>query len=293
MKSFSLSYLVIIALALNTNSFAQKSKSEKKPAKEESQPAVEQLVVVKTEYGDIKLKLYNETPRHRDNFATLAKQGFYDSTLFHRVISNFMIQGGDPTSKNAKPDAMLGNGENGYTVPAEFNPNFYHKKGALAGARQSDNVNPMKASSGCQFYIVQGKVFSSAELDQMEMQINMSRKQQLFSSLIQLPTNKVAYDSLVYYQQNKQQALFQTLIKKFEPIIETEFAKSGRVFKFSEQARKDYTTIGGAPHLDGDYTVFGETIEGLDVIDKIAAVEKNPGDRPKKDVIMTVKLVEK
>jgi len=186
--------------------------------------------VIHTDYGDMKGFLYNETPKHRDNFKKLVEQGFYDSLLFHRVISGFMIQGGDPVSKNAKAGQPLGAGGPGYTVPAEFNPALIHKKGALSAARQGDQVNPQKASSGSQFYIVQGKKQSP-------------------SSLVQSPR------------------------------------------KYNEAQMQTYETIGGTPFLDGSYTVFGEISEGLDVIDKIAAVQKDASDRPVQDVKMTIKIV--
>lgn len=196
----------------------------------------ETKVEITTNYGSIKIKLYNETPQHRDNFIKLVKQGFYDSTLFHRVISNFMIQGGDPDSKDAQKGELLGEGDVGYTLPAEFNSNYIHKKGALAAARQGDNVNPNKRSSGCQFYIVQGRKYSKDEVD--------------------------------------------NIIKN----------KKDRV-NYTEDQYKIYETIGGTPHLDMDYTVFGEVIEGLDVIDKIAAVKKDRRDRPVEDVKMTIKII--
>ncbi|MCX6280604.1 MAG: peptidylprolyl isomerase [Bacteroidetes bacterium] len=184
--------------------------------------------VIHTDYGDMKGFLYNETPQHRDNFVKLVKQGFYNGTLFHRVIPQFMIQGGDPNSKTAKPGQQLGAGDVGYTVPAEFNPSLIHKKGALAAARQGDEVNPKKASSGCQFYIVEGKKYPASSLPA----------------------------------------------------------------KYTDEQKKVYETLGGVPFLDGGYTVFGEITEGLDIIDKIANVERDRSDRPKTDLKMTIKLVE-
>ncbi|MEZ5013929.1 MAG: peptidylprolyl isomerase [Chitinophagales bacterium] len=192
-------------------------------------------VIISTDYGDMKLKLYNETPKHRDNFIKLVKEGYYNDLLFHRVMQNFMIQGGDPQSKNAGPNAQLGTGGPGYTVPAEFRNDLIHKKGALAAARQPDQVNPQKASSGSQFYIVQGKKYTNDELDQMER---------------------------------------------------------GYGIHLDDMQRKVYTTVGGTPFLDYNYTVFGEVVEGMDVIDKIAAVQTNPSDRPVKDVKMQIKMAE-
>ncbi|GAA0528595.1 peptidylprolyl isomerase [Chitinophaga japonensis] len=192
-------------------------------------------VKVITPYGTMVILLYDETPLHRDNFIKLARAHFYDSVLFHRVINTFMIQGGDPQSKHAQPGAMLGNGENGYTVPAEFRLDLFHKKGALAAAR--DN-NPAKASSGCQFYIVQGKTWTDAELDQLEQ--------------TRLGGRKIPVDQ-----------------------------------------REIYKTTGGTPQLDQGYTVFGQVIKGLEVIDRIAAVKTDGNDRPVTDVPMKIRLVKK
>ncbi len=194
------------------------------------------VVLISTEFGDIKLKLYNETPLHRDNFIKLVKEKYLDGTLFHRVIKQFMIQGGDPDSKNAAKGTALGNGGPSYTIPAEFREGLFHKKGALAAARKSDQINPTKASSGSQFYIVQGKTYTAEAL-------NM-------------------------------------------------FAKRMRK-TFSKEQIKAYTTVGGTPHLDDNYTVFGEIISGLEVIDKIAAVATDKNNRPLKDIKMTIKLIEK
>ena len=181
------------------------------------------------------LLLYNDTPRHRDNFIKLVSDKFYDGLLFHRVIERFMIQGGDPKSREALPGQSLGEGTLGYTVPAEFVPRRFHKRGALCAARQGDQVNPMKESSSCQFYIVQGQVWSEEELNMMA-------------------------------------------------------ARFGKVF--TPEQRKVYTSVGGTPHLDGDYTVFGEVVEGMDVVERIAAVPRDNMDRPKEDVrIVSVEII--
>ena len=197
-----------------------------------------QKVKIETTEGDITLLLYDDTPLHRDNFIKLVKSKFYDGVLFHRVINEFMIQGGDPNSKNAEPGKMLGDGDVGYTIPAEFKtPQIYHKRGALAAAREGDDTNPEKASSGCQFYIVVGKQFTNEQLDQMEAS--------------KINKHGHANDS---------------------------------TYKYSEQARIDYTTIGGTPHLDGNYTVYGEVLTGMDVVDKIAQARTNRADRPREDI---------
>jgi cyclophilin family peptidyl-prolyl cis-trans isomerase len=197
-----------------------------------------QYVRIKTSYGDCIIRLYNETPQHRDNFIKLVKKGFYNGTLFHRVIQNFMIQGGDPDSKDPKkatPGAELGNGDVGYTVPAEFKDSLFHKRGVLAAARDD---NPKKASSGCQFYIVEGKRFTSGKLDTLE----------------------------------------QTRLKGH---------------KIPDWQRDYYTTVGGVPHLDQNYTVYGEVVFGIDMVDRIAAVKKDERDRPLVDVPMTIELLTK
>ncbi|RPD40144.1 peptidylprolyl isomerase [Chitinophaga barathri] len=194
-------------------------------------------VKVITEYGTMVIKLYDQTPLHRNNFIKLVKRHFYDSLLFHRVIKNFMVQGGDPDSKRAVEGAQLGNGGVGYTIPAEFRLDLYHKKGVLAAAREGEN-NPAKASDGCQFYIVQGKKFTDGQLDTLEQTRLGGRK---------LPVDQ----------------------------------------------REVYKTIGGSPHLDQGYTVFGEVISGLYVVDSIAAVKTDGNNRPLQDVRMKIRLEKK
>ncbi len=206
-KIFAISFILIICAGI---SFAQSTK-----------------VKIETTKGTMIVMLYDKTPVHRDNFIKLVESGFYEGLLFHRVISSFMIQGGDPESKDAPAGKMLGNGGPGYTLPAEIIPEYFHKKGALAAARTGDQTNPQRRSSGSQFYIVQGKTYTDMQMDGME--------KQMFT-------------------------------------------------QFSKEQRDAYATTGGVPHLDAQYTVFGEVIEGLDVIDKIAAVEKGANDRPVEDV---------
>ncbi|MGI8893096.1 MAG: peptidylprolyl isomerase [Bacteroidia bacterium] len=213
------------AIVLTSISFAQEATKTKNSMTKEN------IVLISTDYGNMKVKLYNETPQHRDNFLKLVKENFYDSLLFHRVIKDFMIQGGDPDSRNAAANKQLGGGTLGYTVPAEFDTKYIHKKGALAAARTN---NPEKASSASQFYLVQGKTFTDEELNRIEQQNGI---------------------------------------------------------KYTPEQRNIYKTTGGTPHLDMGYTVYGEVIEGLDVIDKIAAVQTMPGDRPAKDVKMKITLM--
>lgn len=218
MKKFTSTLFLVLLVGM---AFAKKNKNK--------------FVEMETNKGTFTLEVFNDVPKHAENFLKLANEGFYDSLLFHRIIPSFMIQGGDPESKNAVDGQMLGNGDVGYKVPAEFMlPKYYHKKGALAAAR--DN-NPEKASSGCQFYIVVGKTFTDAELDQMEARIGQ---------------------------------------------------------KYSEQARKDYKTIGGTPHLDAGYTVYGQIVKGQDVIDAISSMPRNTSDRPAENIrILNVKVKKK
>lgn len=232
------------------------------------------LVKLETTMGNITVALYNETPKHRDNFIKLVKEGVYDSTLFHRVIKQFMIQAGDPDSKNASDTAMLGSGDVGYTIPAEFNPKFFHKKGVLAAARQGDDVNPEKASSGCQFYIVTGRKFTESQLLGMENKINEQREEALFDSLARQHMKEI-------YKMRK--AGDNAGLLELQDTLEAqarELADKEEKFRFTPEQIKAYSTIGGAPHLDGSYTVFGEVTEGMEVVDNIEIAKTNRADRP-------------
>ena len=232
------------------------------------------LVKLETTMGNITVALYNETPKHRDNFIKLVKEGVYDSTLFHRVIKQFMIQAGDPDSKNASDTAMLGSGDVGYTIPAEFNPKFFHKKGVLAAARQGDDVNPEKASSGCQFYIVTGRKFTEPQLLGMENKINEQREEALFDSLARQHMKEI-------YKMRK--AGDNAGLLELQDTLEAqarELADKEEKFRFTPEQIKAYSTIGGAPHLDGSYTVFGEVTEGMEVVDNIEIANTNRADRP-------------
>lgn len=236
---------------------------------------------IETSAGDIVVKLYNETPRHRDNFIKLAQDGTYKGTLFHRVIKDFMIQAGDPESKEAPQGKMLGAGDVGYTIPAEFvYPKYFHKKGALSAARQGDNVNPEKASSGCQFYIVTGKVYSDSTLLDMERQMNQLRLNNAFQALVQ-KNMKTIYKLRKDGNQDGLLDLQDSLIAQAEAQVDKE-----EPFRFTPEQVQAYTTVGGTPHLDGEYTVFGEVLEGMDVVDKIQQVKTDRNDRPEKDVII-------
>ena len=251
MKKFSLILTVLFSLFLasccssktskapaeRTETAAVSTTTENQTEKPQNIHDMENLtkVLIKTSEGDITIALYDNTPKHKENFLKLVNDGFYNGVLFHRIIQGFMIQTGDPESKGAPAGKMLGNGGPGYTIPAEFKPENYHKRGAVAAARQGDQVNPTKASSGSQFYIVDGKPFNSNLMAQISYQYGKS---------------------------------------------------------FTEEQRKVYETIGGAPFLDGDYTVFGEVVEGMDVVDRIAAKPKDRYDRPTTDVkILSTEII--
>ena len=236
------------------------------------------LVKLETTMGNIIVALYNETPKHRDNFIKLVKEGVYDSTLFHRVIKQFMIQAGDPDSKNASDTAMLGSGDVGYTIPAEFNPKFFHKKGVLAAARQGDDVNPEKASSGCQFYIVTGRKFTEPQLLGMENKINEQREEALFDSLARQHMKEI-------YKMRK--AGDNAGLLELQDTLEAqarELADKEEKFRFTPEQIKAYSTVGGAPHLDGSYTVFGEVTEGMEVVENIEIAKTNRADRPVENI---------
>ncbi len=244
------------------------------------------VVEIKTTMGDIRVLLYGDTPRHRDNFLKLVGENFYDSTLFHRVIPQFMIQGGDPASRNAPSEKSLGSGDPGYTLEAEIlYPKHFHKRGALAAARQGDQLNPQKRSSGSQFYIVTGKSFDESELRQMEQNLRNRQAQGIFNSLV-----AQCQDTIMAMRLDNDRSGLQALQEKLVAQTEAEVAKSPASFT-DEQARI-YTTLGGAPHLDGEYTVFGEVISGMEVVEKIEKVPTGPMDRPLEDVmIISMSLV--
>ncbi|MBN1925911.1 MAG: peptidylprolyl isomerase [Prolixibacteraceae bacterium] len=245
----------------------------------------QQKILIKTDYGNMKILLYNDTPHHRDNFIKLIKEGFYDGLLFHRVIKDFMIQGGDPNSKKAPMSARLGNGGPGYQLPAEIIPAHFHKKGALAAARTGDNVNPERKSSGSQFYIVQGKLWTEDELTQYE---DKQKYQAVRNEGMRLFGKRKA--EITHLQQegkiDSANAIILSIQEEAEKNIE------GKSFSINEERRMAYTTVGGAPHLDDAYTVFGEVIEGFGVIDSIANVETGQGDRPVRNIEMEIELIQ-
>ena len=237
------------------------------------------MITLQTNYGNITVKLFPETKKHSQNFLKLVNSGFYNGLLFHRVIAGFMIQGGDPTSKNAASGVMLGSGGTGYNIPSEILfPKYYHKRGALAAAREGDQVNPLRASSGCQFYIVQGKTFTDLELDSIE-QVNILKFQDKILKKI-LKTKKGEIIEFHKYHQNSKLKLLQDSI-----LAEVQAQmKKHLPFQFTAQQRNDYKTIGGAPHLDGEYTVFGQVVNGMDIVDKISNAATDENDRPLRNI---------
>ncbi len=242
------------------------------------------VVVIETSIGTVKVKLYNETPYHRDNFIKLTEEGFYDGIIFHRVINNFMIQAGDPKTKQAEKDAAYGEGDTGYTIPAEFVSKHFHKKGALAAARMGDDENPTKESSGSQFYIVQGKIFSPEQLAQLISNKNERLKSNIFNKLITEKAGKLMSEGI--------QVDYKKLSENLSDTLQHILSKTIMYSPTPEQVQI-YTTIGGTPHLDGDYTVFGEVIEGIDTVDEIAAVNTDKSDRPITNVVITKMYLEK
>lgn len=244
------------------------------------------VLLLETTKGDIRLRLFDDTPKHRDNIIKLAKEGFYDGTLFHRVIKDFMIQAGDPESKHASDTATLGSGDTGYTIPAEFvYPKYFHRRGVLSAARKGDDVNPNKESSGCQFYIVTGKVFKEAELDALESQMNQNMLHSEFNRLARQHMKEI-----FLMRKNSDS----TGLKKLqdELIEQAEKIVLQNPFRFTEEQRNAYKTVGGAPHLDGQYTVFGEVIEGMDVVNRIQDVKTNRADRPLENIVIKKITVE-
>ena len=242
-------------------------------------------VELKTTMGDIIVNLYNDTPLHRDNFIKLVKEGYYDGLLFHRVINEFMIQTGDPDSRDAEPGKMLGSGSPNYTIEAEIDyPKHYNKYGALAAARTGDQVNPERRSSGSQFYIVTGRKMSEAQFENMQMRQHQDQLQQTFRKLV--TENRETIETL---QKNGDEAALEELRQKL--IKETEEKVGNQTLPAN--IKEDYLTKGGAPHLDGAYTVFGEVLEGMDVVEKIQKVETDSHDRPLEDVrIISAKVME-
>lgn len=232
-------------------------------------------VKILTPHGDIVLSLYDSTPIHRDNFLKIAREGRFDGSIFHRVIKDFMIQGGE-----------LPDGSGDYTIEAEIKPELFHKRGALCAARTADQVNPERRSSGCQFYIVWGKKYSEGQIGQLEKQLQMQALQGEFDSLV--GQNR---DKIMQLRRNRDQASLMALQQEFEALAHAAVKEKG-LGKLSEEAKKAYTTIGGTPFLDGSYTVFGEVESGLEVVGKIQEVATDASDKPRKDISFKVEVIE-
>lgn len=241
--------------------------------------APDSFVLLKTTLGDITVRLFGDTPRHQANFLKLVKEGYYNNVLFHRVIDQFMVQTGDPDSRNAKQGQMLGSGGPDYTMPAEIvYPRHFHKRGALAAARQGDQVNPERRSSGSQFYIVTGKQVTPAEMQAVERQYGFAAKQNEFNRLAQSHMDSIrAWQATG--QTDKLKALQQQLIEQ----TEAKFANQPEA-KLPAEVSQAYTTVGGTPHLDQQYTVFGEVVSGMDVVAKIEKAQTDSSDRPLEDI---------
>ncbi len=234
--------------------------------------------------GDIIVRLYDETPIHRDNFIKLVKEGYYDGTLFHRVIKDFMIQGGDPDSKDAPAGKMLGVGGPDYTLEAEIKDGLFHKRGALAAARQGDEVNPERRSSGSQFYIVWGQKYNEGQLRQFSKQLKMQKAQQIFNQLA-----SEHRDEIMQMRRERNRAGLQELQDKLAAEAEKQAADYTGL---SDEQQKIYSSIGGTPHFDGQYTVFGEVEDGLDVVEMIQNSATGRGDRPVDDIEMRISVIE-
>lgn len=246
------------------------------------------IVDIHTTMGDIRVRLFGDTPKHQANFVKLVNEGFYDGVLFHRVINDFMVQTGDPDSKEAPKGAMLGSGDPDYQLDAEFvYPRYFHKRGALAAARQGDQVNPEKKSSGSQFYIVTGKTYNDAQLDQMDRQRAMMQQKAIFDRLV-----GEQRDTIMALRRARDQAGLQALQDKLIEQTEAEAATLAPD-TLTAQQREAYRTVGGTPHLDGAYTVFGEVVSGMEVVDRIQKAETDANDRPVDDIrITSMQIVE-
>ena len=276
-RNLFLSFMMVVLTLISCSANNTESASES-AAQPQTTNSKMTKVKLETTMGDIVVELYNETPQHRDNFVKLVQEGYYDGVLFHRVIKDFMIQTGDGNSKTAGPDATLGDGDPGYTIPAEFvYPKYFHKRGALAAARTGDQVNPERRSSGSQFYIVTGKIYSSDELKMMTQRLANVKKQDIFRRLVN--ENHAQIEMLQRNQDNEGLNELQNRL-----IQQTEAEAAQSPFSLTDEPIDAYTSVGGTPHLDGQYTVFGQVIEGMDVVDKIQNAQTGRMDRPVSDI---------
>ncbi len=262
--------VVIILLSLNEIAVAQR------------------IVEVKTNLGTMRFQLYDDTPKHRDAFIKLANEGYYDGTLFYRVIENFLIQGGSKSSRNAPPGKRIGYGDPDHTVDDEILSHYFHKKGALCAPRQPDDVNPFKQSDISQFYIVKGQVFTSGYLDTLELSVNRPIRKKITN---QLYTPEIR-EKLKNMKAENQAEAFNKLLRQVKDDIESRYQLSRDVLEFADAQRAAYTTVGGYPDLDGKYTIFGHCISGFEVIDRIAVLKTDENNRPLKDVTIEVNVIE-
>lgn len=244
-------------------------------------------VIISTNLGDMTFILYDDTPKHRDAFLQLASEGYYNGTLFYRVINQFLIQGGSRSSRNAAPGKRIGYGDPDKTVDDEILPKYFHKKGALCAPRQPDEINPFKQSDISQFYIVMGRQYTAGQLDTMEMAVNNPIKKKITDRIL----NPAVREKLARLREENKAEEFRAMAEPLRQSIEAEYSLQPGTLEFSEAQRKAYTSVGGYPDLDGKYTVFGECIAGFEVIDKIAALKTDDNDRPFTDVKITVKTV--
>jgi len=245
------------------------------------------IILIETNLGNIKLMLYKETPKHRKNFLQLIENKHFDGTLFYRVIDGFVLQGGSQDSRNASPGRQIGYGGSNRTIESEFRPQFFHKKGALAAARQPDKVNVFKESDVSQFYLAQGRVYTLEELTAMERAVNKPLRKQIVKRYL-TPKKRQTLDSLKKLNKTKE---FREIANKIKSNISFDFESSTEKLIFSEAQKLAFTTLGGVPHLDKNYTVFGEVISGFRVMDKIAKLKTDKHDRPYNDVKMKVRIL--
>lgn len=287
MRKISFLAVIMMALTIGVAAFATTKISGSMNNEQTVGVASHDVIVeMNTSMGPVKLLLYGDTPKHLENFVKLVNEGYYDGVLFHRVINDFMVQTGDPDSKNAPAGKMLGMGGPEYTIEAEFvYPKHFHKRGALAAAREGDASNPEKASSGSQFYIVTGKTYTEGQLDQMEQRLQLEQQKSVFNKLA-----SEHRDSIMSMRRNRDQAGLAALQEKL--IGESDSIVKQNPVRLTDEQRAAYSTVGGTPHLDGSYTVFGEVIEGMDVVDKIQKAETDRNDRPVEDVrVISMKVV--
>ena len=278
---YKLLALILMAATINSCGSGSAQNAKAQSAQDETK------VLIKTTVGDITIKLYNETSQHRDNFIKLVNEHYYDSTLFHRVIKDFMVQAGDPESKNADKGVQLGAGGPGYTIPAEFvYPKYFHKRGALSAARQADQVNPERNSSGSQFYIVTGKTYNKYELQDLEKQLRQKQGQGIFDRLV-----AQNMDSIMNMQMAGDNDGIMKLQEELNAKTNQIFNEQGP-FKFTEEQVDAYMSEGGTPFLDNDYTVFGEVIDGMKAVYKIEQAGTDMNDRPRKDIrIISMEII--